>query len=62
MCPMRFNRFPMDEHVCKFKVGSTSFNDERMVFGIEYLDFKPEASNTVLDYQVFLFSTLGKNA
>ncbi len=51
-CPMRFNAFPMDEHVCKFKVGSTNFNDERMVFGIEHLDFKPEESNTVLDFKV----------
>ncbi len=71
MCPMRFNRFPMDEHTCKFKVcvlwltiailfltnavtqvGSTNFNDERMVFGQETLSFDQEQSNTILDYQV----------
>ncbi len=52
MCPMRFNRFPMDEHTCKFRVGSTSFNDERMVFQKEELTFEEEDSNTILDYQV----------
>ena len=52
MCPMRFNRFPMDEHTCKFRVGSTSFNDERMIFGQEQLTFVEENSNTILDYRV----------
>ena len=23
LCPMRFERYPLDEHICKFKVRST---------------------------------------
>ena len=34
------------------QVGSTNFNDERMVFGQETLSFDQEQSNTILDYQV----------
>jgi hypothetical protein len=31
-CPMRFDLYPLDAHVCKFKVGSTNLNKERMMF------------------------------
>ena len=31
MCPMRFNKFPLDEHSCKFLVGSTNYDDKRMI-------------------------------
>ena len=52
MCPMRFNRFPLDEHICKFEVGSTSLDDTRMVFNNHKLDYDPEGGNTILDYKV----------
>ena len=52
MCPMRFNKFPLDEHVCKFMVGSTNYDDTRMTFVNEKLSFDPDAGNTILDYQV----------
>ena len=34
MCPMRFNKFPFDSHICPLKVGSTSHDDTRMTFGL----------------------------
>ena len=52
MCPMRFNRFPLDEHVCKFMVGSTNYDDTRMKFDNYKLDYDSSAGNTILDYQV----------
>ena len=49
---MRFNKFPLDEHVCKFMVGSTNYDDTRMTFANEKLSYDPEQGNTILDYQV----------
>ena len=54
MCPMRFNKFPLDEHTCKFMVGSTNYDDSRMTFANEKLEYDPEAGNTILDYQVII--------
>jgi len=52
MCPMRFNRFPLDTHVCKFKIGSVNYDDTRMKFSNDKLEYDPTAGNTILDYQV----------
>ena len=52
MCPMRFNKFPLDEHRCTFRVGSTNYDDTRMTFDNEKLDFDQSEKNTILDYQV----------
>ncbi len=49
---MRFNRFPLDEHTCKFEVGSTNYDITRMHFSNEKLDYDPAAGNTILDYKV----------
>ena len=49
---MRFNKFPLDEHTCKFMVGSTNYGASRMTFENEKLDFTPGTGNTILDYQV----------
>ena len=35
MCPMRFNKFPLDEHTCKFTVGSSNYDASRMTFGTQ---------------------------
>ena len=32
LCPMRFTFYPLDSHVCKFRVGSTNFDDRYMRF------------------------------
>ena len=49
MCPMRFNKFPLDNHICSFWVGSTNFDETKMTFGLSRLTtFKSQ--NPVLDY------------
>ena len=47
-----FFRFPLDEHKCKFMVGSTNYDDTRMKFDNYKLDYDPAAGNTVLDYKI----------
>ena len=32
LCPMRFDLYPLDSHICKFRVGSTNFDDKYMRF------------------------------
>ena len=32
LCPMRFERYPLDEHICKFRVGSTNMDINHMTF------------------------------
>ena len=58
MCPMRFNKFPLDEHSCKFLVGSTNYDDKRMTFSNKKLEYDPSAGNTILDYQVSQMSAV----
>ena len=33
MCPMRYEKFPLDSHICKFRVGSTNMDINYMRFG-----------------------------
>ena len=49
---MRFNRFPLDEHICKFRVGSVNYDDTRMTFSNYLLTYDFSAGTTILDYQV----------
>ena len=51
-CPMRFDLYPLDAHVCKFKVGSTNLNMERMMFAPPKFKFDPNQRSTILDYSV----------
>ena len=32
MCPMHFNKFPMDTQTCKFRVGSYSYDSSKLLF------------------------------
>lgn len=52
LCPMRFDLYPLDSHVCKFRVGSTSLDITRMLFEDTKLTYKPERRNTILDYSL----------
>ena len=49
---MRFDRYPLDSHVCKFRVGSTNLDMTRMLFSETAVSFDPKARNTILDYAV----------
>ena len=52
LCPMRFERYPLDEHICKFRVGSTNMDINYMRFGETAATYDEGSRNTILDYQV----------
>ena len=52
LCPMRFERYPLDEHICKFRVGSTNMDINFMRFGETVATFDENNKNTILDYAV----------
>ena len=49
---MRFERYPLDEHICKFRVGSTNMDINYMRFGETTVTYDESSRNTILDYQV----------
>ena len=52
LCPMRFERYPLDEHICKFRVGSTNMDINYMRFGETDFSFDKSAMNTIPDYKI----------
>ena len=52
LCPMRFERYPLDEHICKFRVGSTNMDINYMSFGETDFSFDKSTMNTILDYKI----------
>ena len=52
LCPMRFERYPLDEHICKFRVGSTNMDINYMRFVGTTLGYDKTNRNTILDYMV----------
>ncbi len=52
LCPMRFDFFPLDQHICKFKVGSTNLDMTRMIFAETTFNYDETSRNTILDYHV----------
>jgi len=52
LCPMRFERYPLDEHICKFRVGSTNMDINFMKFGETTASYDTANKNTILDYMV----------
>ena len=53
MCPMRFNKFPLDEHTCKFTVGSSNYDASRMTFGTQKYEIVVVALLILLMFYVF---------
>jgi len=51
ICPMRFNAFPMDIQICKFKVGSFNYPMNKITFDAEFV---PDDSSikSILDYRI----------
>ena len=54
ICPMRFDKFPLDKQTCKFTLGSYSYNDLKMVFKTLDAGYSaPKVSNSIaLDYAI----------
>ena len=53
---MRFDLFPLDEHICKFKIGSTDLDITRMYFAPAAHSYDHDSRNTILDYSVNITS------
>ena len=51
-CPMRFERYPLDYQVCKFKIGSYAYDENKMKFKTNLLQYNNKLRNTILDYNV----------
>ena len=53
-CQMRFHLYPLDTHICKFRLGSFAFNRTQLSFTTKKLYYNGNEHNTVLDYSVFI--------
>ena len=49
---MRFERYPLDYQVCKFKIGSYAYDENKMKFKTNLLQYNNKLRNTILDYNV----------
>ena len=49
---MRFEKYPLDYQVCKFKVGSYAYDENKMKFAANLLQYNDDLRNTILDYSV----------
>ena len=53
ICPMRFDKFPMDKQTCVFKVGSYSYDSIKMVFKTGTYGYSTQETNGIaLDYDI----------
>jgi hypothetical protein len=54
ICPMRFDKFPLDTQRCKFQVGSYSYDESHMVFVTDNAGYQaPKTDNGIaLDYAI----------
>jgi len=53
ICPMSFDKFPLDEQRCKFRVGSYSYDSSKMVFITKAYGYASKKSNSIaLDYEI----------
>ena len=53
-CPMRFEKYPLDYQTCHFKVGSYAYDENKMTFSANLLQYDDSLRNTILDYGVKL--------
>jgi len=53
ICPMSFDKFPLDEQRCMFRVGSYSYDDSKMVFITKKHGYSSKPGNSIaLDYEI----------
>ena len=53
ICPMSFDKFPLDEQRCMFRVGSYSYDSSKMVFIAKSIGYSSKQSNSIaLDYEI----------
>ena len=57
ICPMSFDKFPLDEQRCVFQVGSYSYDNSKMMFFTKSFGYSSKKSNTfALDYAISKYS------
>jgi len=54
ICPMLFDSFPLDTQICKFQVGSYSYDMHRMVFNVSTLGYIQRTQALILDYRILI--------
>ena len=53
ICPMRFDKFPLDTQTCKFKVGSYSYDNTKLLFTTKNYGYSSKDTNSIaLDYDI----------
>ena len=53
ICPMRFDKFPLDTQICKFRVGSYSYDSSKMFFQTGTFGYTNKEKNGIaLDYDI----------
>jgi len=53
ICPMSFDKFPLDEQRCMFRVGSYSYDSSKMIFITKKFGYSSKKSNSIaLDYDI----------
>jgi len=53
ICPMRFDKFPLDTQNCKFTVGSYSYDNTKMLFVTNTFGYSTKETNSIaLDYDI----------
>ena len=53
ICPMRFDKFPLDTQTCKFSVGSYSYDSTKLVFITRNFGYSSKETNSIaLDYDI----------
>ena len=53
ICPMRFDKFPLDTQTCRFRVGSYSYDNSKLLFRTRTYGYSSKDSNSIaLDYDI----------
>ena len=53
ICPMRFDKFPLDTQTCSFLVGSYSYDSSKMIFKTGSFGYTTKETNGIaLDYDI----------
>ena len=63
ICPMHFDKFPLDTQICKFQVGSYSYDDTQMTFQTLQARYNNKETNSIaLDYSIQINSLSAKDS
>ena len=53
ICPMRFDKFPLDTQTCRFRVGSYSYDSSKLLFLTRTYGYSSKDANSIaLDYDI----------